>query len=257
MDNLSKINFETPKEEVKKSEADTDIKKSPRLSDNNTNISSKFKKLIKNKRFQVGFLIALLLFIFIALGVGIPAVNTYKSAKATYAQAKITQDAIKQQNVDLASSELIKTKTALADTQKNLHSMFYLKFIPIASWYYNDADHLINAGFHGLDAATILIDSIKPYADLLGLKGQGSFVGGTAEQRVETAVKTMSKITPKIDDIADKLSLARQEIDQVSPNHYPAIGPGKKIRNGFETLRSLTDQSVDLINSSRPLIKIL
>ena len=260
MDNLSKINFETPQVPSSSStnpKSNSTFRQIPNSNLSNSSFSEKLKKLLRNRKFQVGLIILILFAVFIGLGIGVPAVKTYNSAKATYAQAKITQDAIKQQNVDLASSELAKTKTALEDTQKNLHTMFYLKFIPIASWYYNDADHLINAGFHGLDAATILIDSIKPYADLLGLKGQGSFVGGTAEQRVETAVKTMSKITPKIDDIADKLSLARQEIDQVSPNHYPAIGPGKKIRNGFETLRSLTDQSVDLINSSRPLIKIL
>ena len=39
------------------------------------------------------------------------------------------------------------------------------------------------------------------------LKGKGSFVGGTAQQRIETAVKTMGKITPKIDDIVNELCL--------------------------------------------------
>ncbi len=51
--------------------------------------------------------------------------------------------------------------------------------------------------------------------------------------------------------------MVRNEIDQVEPGHYPAIGPGKKIRSGLENLRTLTDQSVTLINSSRPLIKML
>jgi len=257
MDNLPKINFETPKVTNNSSPNPKSNSNLRQKSNSGSKFSEKLKKLLKNKKFQVGAVIAGLLLIFIILGVFVLGFRTYKSAKATYAQAKITQDAIKQQNVELASLELAKTKTALEDTQGNLHTMFYLKFVPIASWYYNDADHLINAGFHGLDAATILIDSIKPYADLLGLKGQGSFVGGTAQQRIETAVKTMSKITPRIDNIADKLSLAREEIDKVNPGHYPAIGPGKKVRSGFENLKSLTDQSVDLINNSRPLIKIL
>jgi hypothetical protein len=135
--------------------------------------------------------------------------------------------------------------------------MAYLKFVPIASWYYNDADHLVNAGFHGLNAASILIDAIKPYADVLGLKGQGSFVGGTAQQRIETAVKTIGKITPKIDDIANELTAVRSEIDKVNPGHYPALIFGKKVNNAIDNVRSLTDQSVTLINSARPLIKTL
>jgi hypothetical protein len=135
--------------------------------------------------------------------------------------------------------------------------MVYLKFIPVASWYYNDADHLINAGFHGLNAATILVDSIKPYVDVLGLKGQGSFVGGTAQQRIETAVKTIGKITPRIDDIANELAAVRGEIDKVNPGHYPSLLFGKKVNGAIDNLRNLTDQSVNLITSARPLIKIL
>jgi hypothetical protein len=116
---------------------------------------------------------------------------------------------------------------------------------------------LTNAGEHGLNAATLLVNSIAPYADLLGLKGQGSFVGGTAQQRIETAVKTIGKITPNIDSIASELALVRSEIDKVDPNHYPPIGVGKKVRTTLDSLKSMTDESVTLITSARPLIKTL
>jgi len=122
--------------------------------------------------------------------------------------------------------------------------LVYLKFVPVASWYYSDADHLMNAGTHGLNAATILVDAIKPYADVLGLKGQGSFVGGTAQQRIETAVKTIGKITPKIDELASELALVRGEIDKVNPKHYPALLFGKKPGDTIANIRNLTDESV-------------
>lgn len=260
MDGLSKINFETPKENSTPSiQSSTpgsqtqDMKSSRRGS----NPNSKFRKIIADKRFRIGAAVfGVLLILFLGLII-IQARAVYSSVKITYAQAKIAEQVLKQQNVSAASEELGKTKVDLLVTQQKLHAMGYLNFIPIAHGYYSDADHLMNAGFDGLDAATILVDAIKPYADLLGLKGQGSFVGGTAQQRIQTAVKTMSKITPKIDDISDKLSLARNEIDQVNPNHYPPIGPGKKIRSGLTTLKSLTDESVTLISSAKPLIKIL
>ena len=196
MDDLSKINFETPKIVTNDVQA-----QSPKTfsSPRGGNLKEKLKRLFKNRKFQVSLIIVLLLIVLSTLVVFIPAMKTYKAVKVTYAQAKVTADAIKKQDVELAAVELAKTKDNLVDVQKNLHAMGYLKFVPIASWYYNDADHLLNAGFEGLEAATILIDSIKPYADLLGLKGQGSFVGGSAQQRIETAVRTMSKITPKID----------------------------------------------------------
>ncbi len=201
--------------------------------------------------------IFLVLVLFSVFGIYLPATKVYKSVKVTYADAQSVAWAIKQQNVSLASDQLVKTKADLTQTQADLHAMGYLRFIPIANWYYSDADHLVSAGFHGLNAATLLVDSIKPYADLLGLKGQGSFVGGTAQQRIETAVKTLGKITPKIDDIANELDQVKAEIDKVDPNHYPAIGLGKTARSTLDNLKSMTDQSVTLISSARPLIKTL
>lgn len=216
-----------------------------------------FKNLFKSKKMLVVLGVVLVLVLFSVFGIYLPASKVYKSAKVTYIDAQAAIYAIKIQNVSLASDQLVKTKTDLAQTQSDLHAMGYLKFVPIASWYYNDADHLLNAGTHGLNAATLLVDSIAPYADLLGLKGQGSFVGGTAQQRIETAVKAMGKITPKIDDIANELAQVRSEIDKVNPSHYPPIGPGKKAHDTLDSLKSMTDQSVTLINSARPLIKTL
>jgi len=250
VETIEKINFESPKQKDDQSVISNSVQNSSMISQN------KFRKIFSGRKGKIAFAVIIILIAFFTL-VTVQSLALYNSVKATYAQAGAAINAVKKQNVALASDELAKTKEKLNLTQKSLHSMVYLKFIPIASWYYNDADHLISAGFYGLEGATILLDSVEPYADLLGLKGQGSFVGGTAEQRIETAIKTMGKITPNIDKIADKLSLAQKEIDQVNPSHYPVIGPGKKVRSGLEKLRSMSDQSVALINSARPLIKIL
>lgn len=191
------------------------------------------------------------------VGIILPAQKTYSSAIKTKDQAKKAYDAIKNQNVELASAELTKTKKYLTDTQKNLNSMSYLKYIPVVSGYYSDADHLAKAGNYALQIGTIAIDSVKPYADLLGLKGQGSFVGGSAEQRIQTAIMTMGKITPKIDDVTKYALFAKEEIDAVDPNHYPSFFGGDKIKKQLSNLKLTTDQGVDFIDQARPLIKVL
>jgi hypothetical protein len=248
MDGLNKIDFQLEKQ--------TDaVASSPKPVYSKRKID--FRKLLKSRKMMVALGVLVILFLFSIFGVYLPATKVYKSTKIVYADAQAAAWAIKQQNVSLASDQLTKTKTDLAQTQKDLHAMGYLKFVPIANWYYNDADHLVNAGTHGLNAATLLVDSIAPYADLLGLKGQGSFVGGTAQQRIETAVKAMGKITPNIDSIASELAQVRTEIDKVGSNHYPSIGIGKKVHTTLDSLKSMTDQSVALITSARPLIKTL
>lgn len=186
-----------------------------------------------------------------------PAQKTYKDAKDTFTQVKVAVDALKKQDIELASRELDKTKIKLTQTQKDLDSMSYLKFIPLANTYYDDSQHLIKAGFHSLSAAKVLLDSIEPYVDVLGLKGKGNFVSGTASQRIETAVTTMGKITPHIDDLVKYLEQAKREIDYVDPKHYPSFFGGDKIKKGLTTIRQLTDQGVTLITDARPLIKIL
>lgn len=210
-----------------------------------------------HKRLLTAFAVVVLLLVVSVFTIVLPAEKTYKAAKKTYAQVQLTVDAIKKQNVTLASTQLDQTKADLTETQNDLQAMSYLKFVPVANWYYSDATHLMNAGFDALGAARVLIDSIQPYADVLGLKGQGSFVGGTASQRIETAVKTMGKITPNIDKISTYLVAAKGEIDAVDPNHYPSIGPGAKVKTDLQKVKTLTDEGVTFINQAKPLIKIL
>ena len=218
--------------------------------------------MAKKKKFPKKLLIVLscilgVLLVFSLLLIA-PLQKVYTDAKLTFAQVKTTVDAIKKQDIALASAELDKTKESLSKTQKSLDGLSYLKFIPLVNLYYNDAQHLIKAGNYGLNAARVLVDSVEPYADVLGLKGQGgSFVGGTASQRIETAVTTMGKITPHIDDIAKHMEDAREEIDQVDPNHYPPIFGGEKVRDGLLQVRQLVDDGVIFVNDARPLIKIL
>jgi len=217
----------------------------------------RFIKLPRGGRSRKILLVVVVLLVLLGIGVGISGIAVLASAKKTNAQAKLAVDALKKQNITLAGEELKKTRVALSDTQNIYKGLLLYKLVPIIGGYIDDGDHLIKAAFHGLDAADILVASIEPYADVLGLKGQGSFVGGTAEQRVQTAVKTMGKVTPRIDDIAKALTLAKTEIDNVNPDDYPGIFIGAKAKTQITILRKLTDNGVLFINDAKPLIKIL
>lgn len=209
----------------------------------------------KNKKIIIGSIVGFLIFlIFFAI---LPAHRTYKSALVTYKQAQLVSAAMKTQNVKLANQELKKTRTALVDTKNNLRWLGYLRFVPLANIYYDDANSMMQAGLHGMDAAEITISAIEPYADVLGLKGEGSFSSGSAEDRIKTAVMTMGKITPQIDAISEDLVLMREQIDEVNPNHYPAFIFGQKVKSQLTQMRELTDQGVAFVDQAQPLIKVL
>jgi hypothetical protein len=204
----------------------------------------------------IGGVIAVVVLVLV-LGLLLPAYSLIKSAKATYTQAKALSAAVKQQNIDIASTELVKTQERLTDTKNKLHRLGYLHYIPLANFYYNDADHMMNAGDEGLKTAKIVVDSLKPYADVLGLKGQGTFTGGSGEDRIKTAVLTLGKITPQIDTISGSLLKVKSEMDKVNPHHYPKLLFGSKIQDQLTQVRTLTDESVEFVDQAKPLIKVL
>ncbi len=224
-----------------------------------TETKNSFMSKRKRSKFKVSRKVPIILGVLVVLLVliGIPVLATYNSGIKAYRSAKLAAAAMKNQNVELASTEIAKTKKELLATQRNLHYLLPLKFVPVVNWYYNDADHMMTAGLHGLDASTIAIDAIKPYADVLGLKGQGSFNAGSTEDRIKTAVLTIGKITPEIDKISGKLDLVKKEIDEVDPKHYPEFIFGNKIQKQLTTVRGLTDDGATFVSDAKPLVKVL
>jgi hypothetical protein len=218
--------------------------------------NSRFNRFRRFKNRRVAAILGGILVAFIVLII-IPSILVAFSARRTYAQVKVTMAALKQQDIELTAKELKKTREALNDTQRKMNLLMAMKLIPGPNIYYNDAQHLLKAGEHGLDAADTFVSSIEPHADVLGLKGQGSFTGGSAEQRIENTVKTLDKVTPKIDEVAEDLKLAEKEIEEVNPDHYPGFIAGGKVKDNVIKMRTMAKDGVTFIDEARPLIKVL
>jgi hypothetical protein len=202
------------------------------------------------------YIILGIIVLFVVL-ISIPAYFTYKSGIKTYREAKLIAAAAKQQNVQLASDEITKTQKLLGQTKTNFHFLIPLKIVPIAAWYYNDADHLLNAASYGLDAGKTIATSLTPYADVLGLKGTTNPAATSTSDRIKTAVLSLGKITPQIDKIEVSLNAMKKEMDQVDPNHYPTFLFGKTVKTQLIGLKTFTDESAVGISDAKPLIKTL
>lgn len=242
MDGFEKMNLENPTQDTRT--------ESPRL--------MKTRKPVKlGRKSYIGIGVAVFLILFILFGIVVPGFALVAQARKTYAIAKLALDGVKKQNIEEASNQLTALRPELLKTQQQVKGMGYLAFVPLMNFYYSDALHLVNAGVYGLDAGQTLVDSIKPYADVLGLKGGHSFVGGSAQDRIQTAVTTMSKVTPKIDEIGKDLTLVQQEVDQVNPGHYPALLGMGKIQTTLKSLRTGVDEATTFVTQAKPLIKVL
>ncbi len=223
-----------------------------------TNYQSHNGQVYRNKQKKRSFkriIIILGIFVIFGLYIGIPAFAIGTSLKNAKSDLSLTV-------ASLRSGNLPETKAKLSSTKGNLQkaqaaSLFYkpLTFIPLIGSYPSDLEHALSAGVQGVEAGLIITESIEPYADLLGL-GSGDFLGGTAQDRMQKAIQTLSKITPELDKVNEKLSKANKEMAQINANRYPDFIPGKPKTN-INLAKSYLVQGEKVLTETKPLLEVL
>lgn len=217
-------------------------------------------KIFRSKKARTTIIaLGVILGVFLVLGVYtvFRTIEVYKQAQVLNVQGRAALAAAKSQNIEIAKQELVKTQEELNKLKESYSKLGYLKIVPLANGYYNDGNRVFNAAGHGIDAAIIATDSLIPYADVLGLKGESTFTQGSAEDRIRIAVQTMGKVVPKIDEIDAKMQLAKSEIDGINPNRYPEIGKLKQVKPQIIAVQNMIDEGVLAVEQGKPLIKVV
>ncbi len=203
------------------------------------------------------FLIPLAIFVVLVLAGGLlilPFRGVIDKAQAVAKSGKEAAAAIKSQNLDLTKTKLAETRQNLVALNLSYGSVRFMKAIPLVGSYVSDGDHAIKAGFAGLDAADRAIEALEPNADLLGLKGKSKFVYGTADERIQTAIKTMNALIPKVNEMAVSIAALRKEIDFINPNRYPVQIGKTKIREPLAGAIDVIDNAANLFVNAQPLL---
>lgn len=198
-----------------------------------------------------------LVLVVLALIVGFPLYHAYFDALNAVKFANGIKEASKTQDIKKTAEAITATKNQVIVVRKDLEGITWTKYFPVLGTYTADMIHLSAAGQYGLEAGEIMANAIEPYADLLGLKGQGTFTGGTAEDRITKAVETLDKVTPQIDKVAQKMALIRKETDPINPARYPETFFGKSVRPRIKGLKDIVALSDELLTQARPMFKEL
>ncbi|MBI4137014.1 hypothetical protein HY469_03035, partial [Candidatus Roizmanbacteria bacterium] len=166
------------------------------------------------KRFvRLGVIILLLLFV-LAVAIALPARKITKEAQDVARVGTEASEAIKMQDLGLAKTKLGETRNELTELQNSYKSLVWTKYIPLIGGYYRDGEHGMKAAQEFINAGDIALTEITPYADLLGFsEGTSSFVDQPADKRIETAITTFDKVTPKLGEIAQHLGAAEKELE--------------------------------------------
>lgn len=220
------------------------------------------KKHPKKKGFRWRFLwlpivILLIIIIFVGGVIYLTARPLIFQGQKTYALGQETYQAVKNQDLVLAGSKLKETEQALLASGKTYQKLVWLKVIPFVSRYYQDGQAALKAAENGVQAGIILIDAVTPYADVLGFKGQGSFMGGTAEDRMVKIVQTLDKVTPKLDEVTQKLTVVEKELEKIDPRHYPEEIKGKKVREKITSLKAMITEASSGVAEAKPILTVL
>lgn len=196
--------------------------------------------------------IGLLIVVFAIMLLPVPGVIA--KAKDTLAKGKELATAVKNQDIEKAKAALGDTRASLTNLNNAYQKLTPLKFVPFIGNYVKDGQHGINAGFAGLSAGDKAIEALEPNADLLGLKGKSTFVAGTADDRLQMAVKTMTALTPKINEMAGYIDTLRKEIDAIDPNRYPAKIGKTVVRAQLVSVKDVIENAANLFVNAQPLL---
>ena len=169
-------------------------------------------------KLKISLLIILSIFLLLTVYVAIGASLIIKPAKAFSANLKASAAAV--QTKDLNESET-KLKAAEVDYQQitaRFRLISWIRFIPLYGAYVSDAYHVLNAAGDGLATGQLVLDSIKPYADILGFSGVETQLNiQSAEEKIIFVLDTMDKISPNWKQSDSRWLKSKQKLNILTP----------------------------------------
>ena len=227
-----------------------------------TSFKNRFKKSFsflkgeRNKKVLLGIGIFLLV---LFISIGIPSIFIVRRAMAFYSQGQKLVAVGQGQSLVEIKSELSNTRESFNKLQSSFRLIVWTRYIPFLGGYTADAQHALSALSYGFDSAEVLITTVEPYADLLGFSdGEVQEAGNgekTAQERMDFIVSAIPSLIPQIDNLSEKVSLAKKEVDQINPARYPDNWGGRPLRERIRKGIELVAIAEKFVKDGKPLLE--
>lgn len=210
------------------------------------------------KKFPMKVLLipAIVIVLFVAI-VGVmllPLRGVIAKGREVAAVGREAATALKNQDLAKTKEGLAKTRVKFKELSDEYNKVAPLGYVPILGAYIRDGSHAIKAGFAGLDAADRAIEALEPNADLLGFTGGSKFVMGNADERIQVAVKTMTALTPKFNEMSKSVDIMRNELSMIDPDRYPTRIGKTPVRERLASGIALVENAANLFVNAQPLL---
>jgi len=218
--------------------------------DNLDRTSMNMRRKPRNKKKLLTRVVVILLVIFVVLY--LPARGVYSSLNKVTSSIREVSQSSKQEDLDQIKASLADVKKATDELNGSLNWFFWLRAIPYFGGYYSDAKHFASAASAELEAASVVVDSLDPYKQELGLTGQAT----AGQDRVAQAVKILEKTLPNLDKIEPSLKKARNEVESVDTGKYPDKIGGRVLRRRVEEAKNFIIGAHIAVSQNRSALEI-
>ncbi|OGV97457.1 hypothetical protein A2W24_05790 [Microgenomates group bacterium RBG_16_45_19] len=200
-----------------------------------------------------GLLAVLLLFMAVS---GFFAWRLSRQLAAVQMAAVKVQAAAKTQDLVQAQASLEDLKTVLSEVSQTYQGLAFWRLTPLAG-YYRDGQQALLAAASGISAGEKLIGAIEPYADILGFQGEGSYTGGSAEDRVVKIIETAGLVAPVLDAVDADLAAMSQALAQIEPERYSFKFQGQPLSQSILKAQVQGQAAAQTVARFKPVLKQL
>ena len=205
------------------------------------------KRLLIGLAVFFGFYLVSLLYLVIVVFSMKPALGK------TLLAAQTAMAGLQEKDLTKATENLNLAETELQQVSRRYNLVNWLKIVPGLGIYVADGRHGLNAAMAGITAGKTVLESIAPYADVLGFSGQETELNiDSAEEKIIFILETLDKISPQLDGVSADLQRAQQELGRINPRHYP-----RSIRPKIASLQSSLVSSGEVLKNIKPLLALL
>jgi cell division protein FtsB len=163
-------------------------------------------------------IVFLIIFVFTSI-VGFLGYQVYVKAMATVVSAQKLEASAKEQNLDKIKESLVDVKKSVSNLSQAYTRLAWLKVLPFVGSYIQDGQRALTAAKAGLEAGDLVVKTIEPYADIIGLKTgseQAKNAEETTQDRIDFIIKTIPNLLPAADELGQKMAIIRRN-DKSTP----------------------------------------
>jgi len=219
-------------------------------------VPKKTKKMGKWLKIALGVLGGLLITL---IATGFMAFDLYKKGMQLKTSLQIFKDSVASQDIQKVKGAFPPVEAALADFKHSYARMAFLKIVPYYGVFYSDGMYVVRASENSIEAGKILVDTIEPYADIIGFTSNSSDAASAnenAQQRIDFIIKTIPDLVPKMDELTKKVALIKSDLDQIDPNHYPEKYREYEVRSFVKNSLDQFDQAYVFIENAKPMLEV-